>query len=281
VQRHDDRHPHKRIILALDVDSIEKADELVGELSEYVGYFKIGLEFIHVMLNALINDRGSHITCQRLLRELSGRIMWDGKFHDIPNTVGGATRATSRQLEAHMLTIHASGGIEMIRAAVANKGKMLVLGVTVLTSIKDRPANEAQHVAGTEYCSDIYSAQSDNRVAYFAQRLIEAGADGIVCAPRDLDALARTLKGDFKKLLKVVPGTRSDGVPTHDQARPETPRYAILHGADYLVIGRQITGATNRFSAAERLAEEIGEAALERARLEDDDTDRAPPVHLK
>jgi orotidine-5'-phosphate decarboxylase len=221
-----------RIIVALDVSDIADAAQLVEHLEPYVGGFKVGLEFITGSYTQLIARLSEQEAAQRLaeLRRLYGRIahslMWDGKFSDIPNTIGGATRAL-QPLTPKFFTVHASAGRAAIAAAVANRGGSAVLGVTVLTSIDPQE------------CRSVFGDEPGAKVLEFAQLLLAAGADGIVCAPWELPVLAQ--HQEFRSLVKVIPGIRPADAEAGDQSRVGTPGWAIKQGADHLVIGRAIT----------------------------------------
>lgn len=228
-----------RIIVALDVDSMEEAWKLVGPLYDYVGYFKVGLQ--------LLTSEGAPRVVKGI-KERGGRVLYDGKFDDIPNTIAGASRVVAK-LGVDMFNVHASAGKEAIAKAVENKGKCLVLGVTVLTSIDE------------DECGSIFGDEPNNMVEYFAQMLFDAGADGVICSAKELDVLSDM---DF---LKVTPGIRPKWAQKGDQKRVMTPGEAIKAGADYLVIGRPIRKPPeeigNPVDAAKRIAEEI-EQALEK-----------------
>lgn len=246
--------PKDRIILALDVDEVSEASRLVRLLASHVGLFKIGLEFITAMLVSLIAS-GQEEAQQKLLliRELfallDGRVLWDGKFDDIPNTVGNASWQVAR-LGVRMFNVHASAGRRSIEAAVANKGDSLVLGVTVLTSLDP------------EECVSIFGEEPGPKVLQFARMLVGAGADGIICSPQELELLGQ--QPDLGGLLKVTPGVRPEWAASGDQRRVMSPRDAIMAGADYLVIGRPIRRPPSEVSgpveAAVRIAEVIATA---------------------
>lgn len=232
-----------RIIVALDVDELWKAEQLVEALAPHVRVFKVGLE--------LLTAAGS----KRVVTAIHGygtRIMYDGKFNDIPNTMAGATRAVAAH-GVEMFTVHASCGLEGMRAVAAAKGVAKALAVTVLTSFDD---------AGSE---TVFGGNARLKVAQFAMEAKLAGLDGIVCSPKELEFLGS--HGDFDGLLKVTPGVRPSWAATADQKRVMTPYEAILAGADYLVIGRPITNPPAEVGscvdAAKRIAEEI-DSALER-----------------
>jgi len=242
-----------RIIVALDVDSIKKAIALVEELSPYVGSFKIGLQLMHSILNSIIIPKKEEEAIKnlkdirKLFSSLKRKIFWDGKFSDIPNTIKGASEEVVK-LGVKMFNLHACAGQAAIKTAVENKGKSLLLGVTVLTSISD-----------TE-CSSIYGNLSDSKVKQFALMLFDAGADGVICSPRELETLR-----DFR-LLKVTPGVRPQWAVTEDQdpERIMTPYEAIIGGVDYLVIGRPITNPPEEIGssveAVKLIVKEIEEA---------------------
>ena len=244
-----------RIILALDVDTPEKASKLVKELKDCVGCFKIGLQFITAMLRSIIvPTTGREATLiQVLFNELDGNIMWDGKFNDIPNTVGGASQEVAK-IGVKMFNLHASAGSEAITKAVDNKGNALVLGVTVLTSIDEFE------------CQSIFGAKPEKRVVHFAEMLNQQGADGVICSAKELEPISKALiAGNF---LKVIPAIRPKWAQKGDQKRVMTPGEAIKAGADYLVIGRPIRQPPKEIGspvdAAKKIAEEIEQALKEK-----------------
>ena len=239
-----------RIIVALDVSDVTLATQLVEQLGAYVGGFKLGLEFITGAYAELVSRLSIDEAAQRLvqLRELHAaigdRLMWDGKFSDIPNTVAGATKGL-RPVAPKFFTVHASAGRATIAAAVANKGSSAVLGVTVLTSIDPQE------------CESVFGDNPSTKVIAFARMLVAEGADGIVCSPHELPILAED--HNLRSLVKVIPGIRPADAAAGDQSRVRTPGWAVEHGADYLVIGRAITkpGAGTPVEAARRIIEEI------------------------
>lgn len=228
-----------RIIVALDVDNLDKALELVKELYPYVGYFKTGLE--------LLTSEGPPKVV-KAIKEAGGKIFYDGKFMDIPNTVAGASKAVAK-LGVDMFNVHASGGIEMMKAAVDNKGNSKVLAVTVLTSLTEEDAHS------------IYGAPSKGKVIEFARWAKIAGIDGLICSPQELQVLGR--QKELIGLLKITPGVRPGWAAAGDQKRIMTPGEAVKAGADYLVIGRPITKPPthigNPVAAAKMIADEIAE----------------------
>lgn len=226
-----------RIIVALDVDSLDKAKSLIESLAPHVGCFKIGLELLTAVGAPKVVE---------FIHSLGGQVFYDGKFNDIPNTVGGAAKAVA-ELNVKMFNVHASAGRKSIEQAVVNKGNSLVLGVTVLTSIDE-----------TE-CVSIFGDKPGPKILQFAQILLEAGADGIICSPQELKLLGK--KKELGSLLKVTPGIRSKWAAIDDQKRIMTPAEAIKAGATALVIGRQITKPPLEIGApadaAKKIAEEI------------------------
>lgn len=202
-------------------------------LREDVGLLKIGLQSYTAEGPALV----------RSVSSLGPKVFLDLKLHDIPNTVGKAVEAAGK-LGVRMLTIHLSGGTEMVRAAVAARGKdMLLLGVTVLTSSTDDTLAETG-VAGN----------TSDQVLRLARLGVASGIDGLVASPHE----ARMLRAEFGDAIKIVtPGIRPTGSDAGDQKRFTTPREAIDSGADYLVIGRPITGAADPRGAVQSIIAEL------------------------
>lgn len=232
----------ERIIVALDTPDNVKANGLIIDLAGAVGAFKLGLEFLHA-----VGPEGVK------LAQAAGadRIFLDGKFCDIPNTVAGAVRSVCR-LNPWMLNVHAMAGKKAMMAAMEavkedsekfNRPRPLVIAVTVLTSLDDEALNE---IGVPELPIDEVV-----RLAKLAQ---EAGLDGVVASPLEIEAVRAACGPDF---LIVTPGIRPAGVEAHDQARSATPGAAIRSGADYLVIGRALTGADDPRAAAAAIVEEM------------------------
>ncbi|NLH49345.1 MAG: orotidine-5'-phosphate decarboxylase [Myxococcales bacterium] len=234
-------HPHERVIVALDVNNIEKARQLAHQLSGKVGAFKIGKElFVSV---------GPEII--RVLVENGMRVFLDLKFHDIPNTVAGAVEAAA----AHgvwMVNVHAAGGPAMCRAAAVaaqqvvaslHIPKPLVIGVTVLTSLDNKDLAAVGLQGPTQ--------DAALRLAKLAK---EAGLDGVVASAQDVAAIKEACGPDF---LTVTPGIRPASGSADDQKRIMTPAAAIRAGADYLVIGRPITQAPDPVAAVAAIVQEI------------------------
>ncbi len=243
-----------RIIVALDVDSPEKATELVLALKDVVGCFKIGLELITSMLASIIipdlqTARANAGCIWELFQYLGKQVFWDGKFNDIPNTVGAASKAVAG-LGIKMFNLHTSSGIEAMASAIQNRGESQVLAVTVLTSLEENNA----HL--------IFGSPSKAKVVQFARDAKLAGCDGVICSPQELQILGK--QRELIGLGRVTPGIRSSGDPVDDQKRTMTPSEAIRAGADMLVIGRPITKAESPVEAAKRIAAEISEGLKER-----------------
>lgn len=241
----DDLRGKDRICLPLDgIADRKELAKIVRKLSPVVGIFKIGLE--------LIVKLGPEAVA--IVKENGGNVFFDGKFCDIPNTVGNASQAAA-SMKVDFFNVHASCGIPAMQAAVANKGAGKVLAVTVLTSLDD-----------TE-CEAIFGASSQDKVTRFALMANEAGVDGLICSPREVSLLRS--RPELSELLLVTPGVRPEWAATGDQKRVMTPGEAIKAGADYLVIGRPITKPPeNKFAssveAAMAIAKEIERAEEEK-----------------
>ncbi|MDP6034665.1 MAG: orotidine-5'-phosphate decarboxylase [Verrucomicrobiota bacterium] len=225
------------IIVALDVPDAEAALNLARQLAPAVGAFKIGKE--------LFVSAGPDVV--RAIRDEGGAVFLDLKFHDIPNTVARAVAAAAR-LDVAMLTIHASGGRDMMVAAEAAAQEMdnppLVLGVTVLTSMDSNDLSEIG-------LAEDPAAQ----VERLAQLAAEAGLRGLVCSPREISTLRKVLP---REVQLVTPGIRPKGSDADDQKRTLTPAEAITAGADWLVIGRPITAADDPRAAATEILDSLG-----------------------
>jgi orotidine-5'-phosphate decarboxylase len=233
-----------RICLPLDgIDTVEQIAETVRILYPYVGMFKIGLE--------LITKLGGPVAI-KAVRGCGGKVFLDGKFNDIPNTVGAAAKAASA-FSIDFFNLHASCGKKAMEAAVANKGASKVLAVTVLTSLGDAE------------CISIFGESSPAKVGSLALLANEAGMDGVICSPKEV-ALLRS-RPELNDLILVTPGVRPEWADTGDQKRVMTPYEAIKAGSDILVIGRPITKPPEKIGgpveAALAVAEEILKAENE------------------
>jgi orotidine-5'-phosphate decarboxylase len=222
-----------KIIVALDVATKEKALALVEQLRNQISFFKIGLQ--------LYTAAGPEIV--RAVLSSGARVWLDLKLHDIPNTVGRAVESASH-LGVHMLTIHLSGGSEMIRAATAARANnMLLLGVTVLTSATEQTLREIG-VAG----------KVDDQVLRLATLGVEAGINGVVASPHEV----KKLRAEFGDKIKIaVQGIRPTWAEPGDQKRFMTPREALEAGADYIGIGRPITAHPQPSEAALKILKEL------------------------
>lgn len=218
---------NRRIIVALDVDSFDRAKGLIDRLSPYIEIFKVGSE--------LFIDCGSEII--RYINGKKRKVFLDLKFFDIPSTVRRAVRQSVRH-HIFMLTLHLMGGIDMLKEAKdavnGKRYKPYLLGVTVLTSESGR--NTGKDVMG---------------LARIAKR---AGLDGVVCSARETRYIKRACGKGF---IVVNPGIRPEWAEIHDQKRFATPKEAIRNGADYIVIGRPIVKAKDPILAAQKIIKEI------------------------
>jgi orotidine-5'-phosphate decarboxylase len=229
------------IIVALGVPTAEKALALAETLAPAVGAFKIGSE--------LFTSAGPDIV--RRIRATGASVFLDLKFHDIPNTVAKAVAAATR-LDVQMLTIHAGGGPEMMKAAetaaqeaarALDRPAPLVLGVTVLTSMD-----------GRELDAVGLSANVGKQVERLATLAASAGLRGLVCSPLELAALRQLLPVEMQL---VTPGIRGTSDAAGDQKRTLDAKEALAAGASWLVVGRPIYAAENPRVAAEKLLESI------------------------
>jgi orotidine-5'-phosphate decarboxylase len=220
-----------RAIVALDVQTLPEALRLVDVLGDSCDFFKVGSE--------LFTAAGPEAVAA--LRKRGLDVFLDLKFHDIPNTVRGAVRSAAT-IGATLVTVHASGGTEMLAAAVEGAGEgCRVLGVTVLTSL-DAGALALSWGRDVERVSE--------EVVRLAGVVRSSGAHGIVCSAAEASAV-RAAHGRSLELL--VPGIRLDGGATHDQARVATPRQAVAAGADYIVLGRAVTRAPDPRAVMEQV----------------------------
>lgn len=230
------------IIVALDAPTADAALQLAEQLAPVCGGFKIGSE--------LFTSAGPDIV--RKIRQRGSLVFLDLKYHDIPNTVAKSVAAAVR-LDVQMLTVHAGGGTEMLKAAekwaaetayMLGRTPPLVLGVTVLTSLDSAGLREVGLDVNVEY-----------QVRRLANVAIKAGLRGLVCSPLEISALRKSIPAQVQL---VVPGIRTGTEKADDQKRTLTPREAIGAGADWLVIGRPICAAENPRAAAEKILETLG-----------------------
>ena len=243
----------QKLILALDFPSLNSAYEVAQSLSKVVGIFKINIH--------LFTAEGPAAVAK--LNQLGPGIFLDLKFHDIPNTVKGAVSSAISLPGLQLLDLHALGGLEMMRAAAkvtdeakgSNLAAPKLLAITILTSM-DNAALRGVGITGP----------ASKRVVQLARLAQKAGMDGVVASPQEVRAIRRACGKNF---LIVVPGIRpgiagslKNGRKSRidDQARVATPAEAIRAGADYLVVGRPITGAPDPEAAAAAILEEISSA---------------------
>jgi orotidine-5'-phosphate decarboxylase len=218
-----------RICAALDVGDPDAAERLASRLLGHVGLFKVGLELFVAHGRAAVEA----------VRRFGQPIFLDLKLHDIPQTVEGAARGAA-SLGVDYVTVHASGGADMIRAARRALPHTKLLAVTALTSLGPDDL-------------DAVGLPADV-VPRLARLAMGAGADGIVCSPQEI-AVLRAALGPAP--LLVVPGIRPAGAGTGDQRRTGTPAEAVRAGANILVIGRPLRDAPDPAAAADAIAREI------------------------
>lgn len=230
---------NEKIIIALDVDSRDRALQFVEALSPLATYFKIGSQLFTACGPALIRD----------LAHRGLKIFLDLKFHDIPQTVAKAVAEAAR-LKVAMLNVHASGGMSMLQAATRpladigpEQSKPHLIAVTMLTSI-----SEAE---GREIGFSLPPAEQAVRLALMAHR---AGLDGVVASPLEIEPIRKAC-GD--KFLIVSPGIRPEHSSGGDQVRIATPQAALQAGADYLVIGRPILEARDPRAAFQEILDSL------------------------
>jgi len=222
-----------RVIVALDVNSIDEVRALTSRIGNNVKMFKVGMRLFTKYGPALIQE----------LKSKGYEIFLDLKYYDIPNTVETACSEAAK-LGVSMLTIHASGGREMCKAAVAgakdgaaksgNKVP-IILGVTVLTSMNDATLKEIG-----------VNKAVDTQVLSLAEMALSEGVGGIVCSALEVKKLKKKIKDSF---IAVIPGIRLPEGNTNDQKRVASPDTAINDGADYLVIGRPVYAAPDPVKA--------------------------------
>src|SRR5512143_463808 len=217
-----------RLCAALDFPTWAEAEPFARAVAPEVGMLKVGLEIFAAEGPSAV----------RAASALGRPIFLDLKLHDIPNTVEGAARSAAAS-GASLLTVHASGGPAMVRAAVKGAaGRLRVLAVTVLTSLDA----EALRAIGLE-------GPPEAAVVRLARLAVDAGAGGLVCSPHEVRAV-RAAVGPAP--LLVVPGVRPPGAARGDQARVATPEEAVAAGADVIVLGRPLRDAPDPVAEARR-----------------------------
>uniref|UniRef100_A0A7C4XG87 Orotidine 5'-phosphate decarboxylase n=1 Tax=candidate division WOR-3 bacterium TaxID=2052148 RepID=A0A7C4XG87_UNCW3 len=240
---------NERLIVALDLNDLNKIKMIVEKLEGMVKYYKIGaIPFTYF---------GPEII--RFLKEKGFRVMLDLKYHDIPNTVARACEG-AMEMGVDMLTLHTSGGFSMLEEAVKAVSlisdvkklpKTKLLGITVLTSIDEA------------YFKDLFGdikRSLREQVIMLAQLAQSSGLDGVVASAQEIKVIRERCGKDF---LIVTPGIRLEGEPVDDQARTMTAKEAIKAGADYIVVGRPIIKAKDPLSAVQKIIEEIEDGLRE------------------
>lgn len=224
-----------QIIIPLDVRTVDDAFRLVDRLGDDADFYKVGFE--------LYTHGGPDVV--RALVGRGKRVFLDIKLHDIPNTVRRAV-AVASDLGVDLLTLHTAGGPTMMEAAAeARAGELRILGVTVLTSL-------SPHEISTIWGREIRSVRDEvGRLALMAR---DAGIDGVVASALEASWIRGQVEDDF---LIVTPGIRPAGADAGDQTRVATPGDAVRAGADYLVIGRPITGAPDPAEALAAIRTEV------------------------
>ena len=229
-----------RLIVALDVGNASAAQVLVQRIGEAAGIYKVGLQLFAAEGPGIVRD----------LVHSGRRVFLDLKLHDIPNTVSHAVKAAV-QMGAHMITVHATGGSAMLRAAADAAGEgVTVLAVTVLTSLTDEDLHDTG-ISGRVRDQAV-------RMAALAQN---AGCKGIVTSPLEASALRKALGENF---TIVTPGVRPAGSDRNDQSRTATPAEALESGASHIVVGRPVTHAADPAQAANAIIAEMEQARISR-----------------
>ncbi len=234
-----------RIILALDVDDFDEAKNLVMELKDYAGYFKVGLQ--------LYTSCGFEVI--KMINGLGAKVFFDGKFHDIPNTVARAS-ANLVKNDVSLFDVHIKGGSKMLTTTVklaqetAKKyGKEIpsILGVTLLSSFGQKTLTQELNV----------NMNIDDYVDGLAKMAKDAGLDGVVASASEAPAIRKECGEDF---IIVCPAIRPTWSVVNDQVRVVTPTDAIHSGVDYMVVGRPVICAENKVDAIKLIIDEIEEA---------------------
>ena len=237
-----DENIKKRLVLALDVEDINVAKELVNTLSPYIGTFKVGLQMFC----------GYGLEIIDYIKQKNSDFFLDVKLHDIPNTVEHASYNIIKN-GANFFNVHASGGVEMMKAAKRgamaacekyNKKPPLILAVTLLTSISEETLKQ-------ELKNEL---TPKDFVIQMAKNTKLAGLNGVVASVKELKYIKEEMGDDF---IVLTPGIRPSWSNTNDQKRIATPYEAIKMGADYIVLGRAITNAEDKIQAIEKVYSEI------------------------
>ena len=240
-----DKSIKEKIVLALDVDTMEEAKKLINELKDYVGVFKVGLQLYTKCGNDII----------KFMNQENVKYFLDVKLYDIPNTVKEASKNIIEN-GASFFNVHALGGYEMMNEAInaaneayfkktnQNEIKPIVLGVTILTSINDNILHNEFNIEN----------QAENMVITLAKLSKEAGLTGVVASALEVKRIKEACGKEFKVLC---PGIRPSFSNLDDQKRISTPKEAIKNGADYIVLGRAITKENNKIEIMTKIYKEI------------------------
>jgi orotidine-5'-phosphate decarboxylase len=232
----------ERVIVALDVDTVAEALKVVEQTRDSVGAFKVGLELFSSVGPSILDE----------LKKLDVNVFFDGKFHDIPNTVSGAVRAIASR-DVFILNVHATGGAAMLTAAKkscveaalqAGVEQPILIGVTLLTSMDSKTL---KNDLGLNETPEAF-------VPRLAKLCLSCGLDGVVASAQETKLIREACGKDF---VIVTPGIRPGWSEAGDQVRITTPRQAIENGSDYIVVGRPIVQAADRSDAAKRLLADI------------------------
>lgn len=235
---------NKRLIVALDVDTMDEIRQLVETLGDAVSHYKVGMQLFYSV----------GMECLTYLRERRKDVFLDLKMHDIPNTVAQGAASLTR-LGVAMINVQASGGLAMMRAAAEkvtetasalNIPRPKLIAVTVLTSMDN-----------TEWALLRNVASIPDQVVHLAKLAKEAGLDGVVASPQEAELIRKACGDDF---AIVTPGVRPLGAALNDQSRVATPADALKAGAHYLVVGRPITKAQDPRAAALAILDEMRKA---------------------
>ena len=232
---------NSRLIVALDVDDLERAEKLIDRLSDQVEIFKVGITPFTAFGDILLEK----------LKAAGKKVFLDLKFHDIPNTVASAAKIALEK-DIFMMNFHCLGGSSMLRAAVdavregcerTGKRKPLLIGVTLLTSMSKE-----------DMCSAGLEGDPEEKVLELARLARDTGLDGVVASAREAELIKNNIGKDF---VVVTPGVRPEWAASGDQKRVLTPREAVSRGADYIVVGRPIIQAEDPGEAAGRIIDEM------------------------
>ena len=230
--------PRQRLIVALDVSSAAAAHRIIAAVGDSAFCYKVGMQLYTAEGPGIVRD----------LIASGRKVFLDLKYHDIPNTVANAV-CEATKLRVSMLTVHASGGGQMLRAATqaaaAGNPALLVLAVTVLTSLDDLDLDKL----------GIHGRVQD-QVSRLAALALASGCHGVVASAREAAQLRTELEGEF---VIVTPGVRPAGADPGDQARTATPAEAIAAGATHIVVGRPITSADDPAAEARAILAEISQ----------------------